>query len=32
VRVGPIPSVPEFDKAVAQLKALGVADARLAAD
>jgi hypothetical protein len=32
VRVGPIPSVREFDKAVAQLKALGVADARLAAD
>lgn len=32
VRVGPIPTVPEFDKAVAQLKALGVADARLAAD
>jgi rare lipoprotein A len=32
VRVGPIPSVPEFDKAVAQLKALGVSDARLAAD
>jgi rare lipoprotein A len=32
VRIGPIPSVPEFDKAVAQLKALGVADARLASD
>ena len=32
VRVGPIPTVPEFDKAVAQLKALGMTDARLAAD
>lgn len=32
VRVGPIPSVPEFDKAVAQLKALGLADARLASE
>ena len=32
VRVGPIPSVPEFDKAVAQLKALGMTDARLATD
>lgn len=32
VRVGPIPSVPEFDRVVARLKALGIADARLAAD
>lgn len=32
VRVGPIPSVPEFDRVLARLKALGVADARLAAD
>lgn len=32
VRVGPIPTVPQFDKAVARLKALGVTDARLAAD
>lgn len=32
VRVGPIPTVPQFDKAVAQLKALGLSDARLAAD
>ena len=32
VRVGPIPSVVEFDRVVARLKALGVVDARLAAD
>jgi rare lipoprotein A len=32
VRVGPVPTVPEFDRAVARLKKLGVADARLAAD
>jgi rare lipoprotein A len=32
VRVGPIPSVGEFDRVVARLRALGVADARLAAD
>jgi cell division septation protein DedD len=32
VRVGPIPSVPEFDKSLAKLKALGLADARLATD
>ena len=32
VRVGPIPGVPEFDRAVARLKKLGIADARLAAD
>lgn len=32
VRVGPIPSVREFDRIVARLKSLGVADARLAAD
>src|SRR5262249_21197642 len=30
VRVGPIPSVPEFDKVLARLKSLGIADARLA--
>jgi rare lipoprotein A len=32
VRVGPIPSVGEFDRIVARLRALGVTDARLAAD
>jgi len=32
VRVGPVPSVPEFDRAVARLKKLGITDARLAAD
>jgi rare lipoprotein A len=32
VRVGPIPSVPEFDRVLGQLKSLGLADARLAAD
>jgi len=32
VRVGPVPSVPEFDRAVARLKKLGIVDARLAAD
>jgi cell division septation protein DedD len=32
VRVGPIPSVGEFDRVVARLRSLGVADARLAAD
>ena len=32
VRVGPIPSVPEFDRVVARLKSLGIADARLAMD
>ncbi|MET0499506.1 MAG: septal ring lytic transglycosylase RlpA family protein [Steroidobacteraceae bacterium] len=32
VRVGPIPSVDEFDKALARLKSLGFADARLASD
>jgi rare lipoprotein A len=32
VRIGPIPSVPEFDRIVARLKTLGVADARLALD
>jgi peptidoglycan lytic transglycosylase len=32
VRVGPIPSVGEFDRVVARLRALGVPDARLAAD
>jgi rare lipoprotein A len=32
VRVGPIPSVSQFDRIVARLKSLGVADARLALD
>lgn len=32
VRVGPIPSVNEFDRVVKRLRALGVADARLAAN
>lgn len=32
VRLGPVPSVQEFDRAVAQLKSLGVNDARLAAE
>jgi len=32
VRVGPIPNVREFDRVIGQLKSLGVADARLAAD
>lgn len=32
VRVGPLPSVGEFDRVLAKLKALGVADARLASD
>jgi rare lipoprotein A len=32
VRVGPIPSVGQFDQLVARLKSLGVADARLATD
>lgn len=32
VRVGPLPSVPEFDRVIARLKALGVTDARLALD
>ena len=32
VRVGPIPTVQEFDRVVARLKKLGIADARLAAD
>ena len=32
VRIGPIPSVGEFDRLVARLKKLGVADARLASD
>jgi rare lipoprotein A len=32
VRVGPIPSVSEFDKALARLKSLGLPDARLASD
>lgn len=32
VRIGPLPSVGEFDRIVAKLKSLGLADARLAAD
>lgn len=32
VRVGPIPSVGEFDKTLARLKSLGISDARLASD
>ena len=32
VRIGPIPSVPEFDRLVQRLKSLGVPDARLASD
>lgn len=32
VRVGPIPSVGEFDRILAQLKSLGLSDARLATD
>lgn len=32
VRVGPVPSVPEFDRAIARLKKLGIADAHLALD
>jgi len=32
VRIGPIPTVPEFDRVIARLKSLGIADARLALD
>ena len=32
VRIGPIPNVNQFDEIVAQLKTLGIADARLASD
>jgi rare lipoprotein A len=32
VRVGPVPTVPEFDRLLARLKKLGIADARLAAN
>jgi rare lipoprotein A len=32
VRVGPIPSVSEFDRVLARLRSLGLADAQLAAD
>ena len=32
VRVGPIPSVVEFDRALARLRSLGLSDAQLAAD
>jgi rare lipoprotein A len=32
VRIGPIPTVPEFDRLLVRLKKLGVADARLALD
>jgi rare lipoprotein A len=32
VRIGPIPSVNEFDRVLARLRALGLADAQLAAE
>jgi rare lipoprotein A len=32
VRIGPIPTVTQFDEVVAQLRTLGIADARLATD
>jgi rare lipoprotein A len=32
VRIGPIPSVPEFDRLLQRLKSLGIPDARLASD
>lgn len=32
VRVGPVPSVAEFDRVVAELRGAGIADARLAVD
>ncbi len=32
VRIGPIPSVVEFDRVIARLKSLGIPDARLAMD
>lgn len=32
VRIGPVPSVPEFDRLVQRLKSLGISDARLASD
>jgi rare lipoprotein A len=32
VRVGPVPSVTEFDRVIGKLRAIGVADARLALD
>ncbi|HEY6645197.1 septal ring lytic transglycosylase RlpA family protein [Povalibacter sp.] len=32
VRIGPIPTVGEFDRIIARLKSLGIADARLALD
>jgi rare lipoprotein A len=32
VRVGPIPSVNEFDRVLARLRSLGMSDAQLAAD
>jgi cell division septation protein DedD len=32
VRVGPVPSVTEFDRVIGNLRAIGVADARLALD
>jgi rare lipoprotein A len=32
VRVGPVPTVPQFDRLVARLRQLGLQDARLAAD
>jgi rare lipoprotein A len=32
VRVGPVPSVAEFDRVIEELRAIGVSDARLALD
>ena len=32
VRIGPVPSVAEFDRVIGELRAIGVADARLALD
>jgi cell division protein FtsN len=32
VRVGPVPSVAEFDRVVEELRQIGVSDARLALD
>jgi rare lipoprotein A len=32
VRVGPVPSVPEFDRMIEELRAIGVSDAQLALD
>ena len=32
VRVGPVPSVPEYDRVLEELRAIGISDARLALD